>query len=264
MHRRQVLGLPRHRGAAARRSTRASRWSPTRSSSCAMQDLAVFFDAEHFFDGYKRNPEFALRVLEAAAEHGATRLVLCDTNGGSLPHEVERDRPRGRRATSRRRPGRQRRRRRRRAPPRRRRHRRRERAGRCARWRGAGAGDDQRVRRAHGQLQPHHDHPEPDAEDGHRDDPGGPARPADAGRAPRRRAREHGAEPAGAVRRRVGVRAQGGAARERDREAIRRVRARRRPTPSATARGSSSPSSRGSRRSCSRPRSSGSSSTGRR
>ncbi len=53
------------------------------------QDLAVFFDAEHFFDGYKRNPEFALRVLEAAAEHGATRLVLCDTNGGSLPHEVE-------------------------------------------------------------------------------------------------------------------------------------------------------------------------------
>ncbi len=51
--------------------------------------LEVLFDAEHFFDGYKRNPEFALRVLEAAAQHGATRLVLCDTNGGSLPHEVE-------------------------------------------------------------------------------------------------------------------------------------------------------------------------------
>ena len=50
----------------------------------------VFFDAEHFFDGYKRNPEFSLRVLEAAAQQGATRLVLCDTNGGSLPHEVER------------------------------------------------------------------------------------------------------------------------------------------------------------------------------
>ena len=49
----------------------------------------VFFDAEHFFDGYKRNPEFSLRVLEAAAQRGATRLVLCDTNGGSLPHEVE-------------------------------------------------------------------------------------------------------------------------------------------------------------------------------
>jgi 2-isopropylmalate synthase len=50
----------------------------------------VLFDAEHFFDGYKRNPEFSLRVLEAAAQRGAHRLVLCDTNGGSLPHEVER------------------------------------------------------------------------------------------------------------------------------------------------------------------------------
>jgi 2-isopropylmalate synthase len=51
--------------------------------------LDVFFDAEHFFDGYKRNPEFSLRVLEAAATAGASRLVLCDTNGGSLPFEVE-------------------------------------------------------------------------------------------------------------------------------------------------------------------------------
>ena len=50
----------------------------------------VFFDAEHFFDGYRRNPEFSLRVLEGAAEAGATRLVLCDTNGGALPDEVER------------------------------------------------------------------------------------------------------------------------------------------------------------------------------
>src|SRR5262245_2843583 len=38
----------------------------------------VFFDAEHFFDGYRRNPEFSLKVLEAAATAGATRLVLCD------------------------------------------------------------------------------------------------------------------------------------------------------------------------------------------
>jgi 2-isopropylmalate synthase len=52
--------------------------------------LAVMFDAEHFFDGYKRNPEFSLRVLEAAALKGASTLVLCDTNGGSLPFEVER------------------------------------------------------------------------------------------------------------------------------------------------------------------------------
>jgi 2-isopropylmalate synthase len=50
----------------------------------------VMFDAEHFFDGYARNPEFALRVLEAAAQAGANRLVLCDTNGGSLPFDVER------------------------------------------------------------------------------------------------------------------------------------------------------------------------------
>ncbi len=53
------------------------------------QGMEVFFDAEHFFDGYRANPEFALRVLEAAATAGATRLVLCDTNGGSMPFEVE-------------------------------------------------------------------------------------------------------------------------------------------------------------------------------
>ena len=48
----------------------------------------VFFDAEHFFDGYKDDREFALTMLRAAAEGGASRIVLCDTNGGSLPHEV--------------------------------------------------------------------------------------------------------------------------------------------------------------------------------
>jgi 2-isopropylmalate synthase len=51
--------------------------------------LEVLFDAEHFFDGYKRNPEFSLRVLEGAVQAGVDRLVLCDTNGGALPHEVE-------------------------------------------------------------------------------------------------------------------------------------------------------------------------------
>ncbi len=48
----------------------------------------VLVDAEHFFDGYKANPEFSLRALEAAVVKGASHLVLCDTNGGSLPHEV--------------------------------------------------------------------------------------------------------------------------------------------------------------------------------
>ncbi|MCU1462760.1 MAG: 2-isopropylmalate synthase/homocitrate synthase family protein [Acidimicrobiales bacterium] len=51
--------------------------------------LRVLYDAEHFFDGFKDNPEYTLRVLEAAAAAGAETLVLCDTNGGTLPHEVE-------------------------------------------------------------------------------------------------------------------------------------------------------------------------------
>ncbi len=55
----------------------------------AGQGRRVMVDAEHFFDGYKHNPEFAMRALEAAAVNGASHLVLCDTNGGSLPHEVE-------------------------------------------------------------------------------------------------------------------------------------------------------------------------------
>jgi 2-isopropylmalate synthase len=51
-------------------------------------DRRVFFDAEHFFDGYQANAEYALRVLKAAHEAGAERLVLCDTNGGTLPHQI--------------------------------------------------------------------------------------------------------------------------------------------------------------------------------
>ncbi len=47
------------------------------------------FDAEHFFDGYKANPEFALECIQAAYEADARWIVLCDTNGGSLPHEIE-------------------------------------------------------------------------------------------------------------------------------------------------------------------------------
>ena len=48
----------------------------------------VFFDAEHFFDGYAANPDFSLAVLRAAYEEGAERLVLCDTNGGRLLPEI--------------------------------------------------------------------------------------------------------------------------------------------------------------------------------
>ncbi|NNE11922.1 MAG: citramalate synthase [Ilumatobacter sp.] len=49
----------------------------------------VLVDMEHFFDGFKQNPEFSFRALEAAVAQGATHVVLCDTNGGSLPHDVE-------------------------------------------------------------------------------------------------------------------------------------------------------------------------------
>ena len=48
----------------------------------------VIFDAEHFFDGYLRNPVYALATLKAALGAGADRIVLCDTNGGALPHDL--------------------------------------------------------------------------------------------------------------------------------------------------------------------------------
>ena len=48
----------------------------------------AMYDAEHFFDGYKANPDFALTCLKAAVDAGARWVVLCDTNGGTLPHEV--------------------------------------------------------------------------------------------------------------------------------------------------------------------------------
>lgn len=50
--------------------------------------LEAIFDAEHFFDGYRENPEYAMKVLAAAAHGGANVLVLCDTNGGSLPEQI--------------------------------------------------------------------------------------------------------------------------------------------------------------------------------
>lgn len=50
--------------------------------------LEVIYDGEHFFDGYKNNPEYALATIKKAEEAGADWIVLCDTNGGSLPNEV--------------------------------------------------------------------------------------------------------------------------------------------------------------------------------
>ena len=71
----------------------------TAEENCAMirdsvrffqeRNREVFYDAEHFFDGYKDDAEHAIGTLLAAEEGGAAVLVLCDTNGGTLPHEVE-------------------------------------------------------------------------------------------------------------------------------------------------------------------------------
>jgi len=53
-----------------------------------LKGLRVFFDAEHFFDGYKTNPEYALEVIGHAAKAGAECVILCDTNGGTLPQQI--------------------------------------------------------------------------------------------------------------------------------------------------------------------------------
>jgi 2-isopropylmalate synthase len=52
------------------------------------QGRRVIYDAEHWFDGYKHNRDYAIKTLKVAADAGAEWLVLCDTNGGTLPHEV--------------------------------------------------------------------------------------------------------------------------------------------------------------------------------
>lgn len=56
---------------------------------CRHQGKEVVYDAEHFFDGYKANPEYAVATVKTAAINGANSVVLCDTNGGSLPWEIE-------------------------------------------------------------------------------------------------------------------------------------------------------------------------------
>lgn len=50
----------------------------------------VIYDAEHFFDGYRANPEYTVKTVEAARDAGADRIVLCDTNGGNMPGEIDR------------------------------------------------------------------------------------------------------------------------------------------------------------------------------
>ena len=163
-------------------------------------DLRVFLDAEHFFDGYRRNPDFALSVLAAAEEAGAEALVLCDTNGGSLPDDVGPGR--GRRAGAHERTARH-------PLPQRCRLRGGQLAGGGAGRRHPGAGLHQRVRRAGGQHRPLGRNPEPVAEAQHPHHPGGSTGAADPGGAPHRRAGQHRAEPPTALRRELRLRPQG-------------------------------------------------------
>ena len=168
-------------------------------------DLRVFLDAEHFFDGYRRNPDFALSVLAAAEEAGAEALVLCDTNGGSLPDDVGQAVADVRERTS-------------------------AQLGiHCHNDAGCavanslvavqagvdpGAGVHQRLRRAGGQHRPVGGHPQPVAQAQHPHHPGRSPGAAHPGGAPHRRAGQHRAQPAAALRRELGLRAQGRPARQ--------------------------------------------------
>jgi len=81
MHVQQVLGITLDENLAMIRES---------IGLLVAHDIEVLFDAEHYFDGHKLDEAYALKTLEAAAEAGASCLVLCDTNGGSLPSEVSR------------------------------------------------------------------------------------------------------------------------------------------------------------------------------
>ena len=215
----------------SRSASRATRtWSMIRDSIALIAERKgeVLFDAEHFFDGYKANPDYALQCLLAAYDAGARWIVLCDTNGGTLPDEVESivravaetipgDQPRHPR-------------------PQRHRERRRQLAGRGARRRAAGAGHAERPGRALRQRQPRLADPDADAEDGLRDRHlrRGPA-PAHARLAPAGRAAEPRAQPARSLCRRKRLRPQGRPACLGGREGPAQLRAHRARRRSATA-----------------------------
>src|SRR5262249_45171904 len=55
---------------------------------CKQAGREVFYDAEHFFDGFLANPDYALQTIRAAQDAGASVVILCDTNGGRLPHDI--------------------------------------------------------------------------------------------------------------------------------------------------------------------------------
>ena len=86
--RRQIVGLPcaRRAGDDARGQSRRDPRQRARRHAAGRE---VLLDCEHFFDGYKANPDYALACASAAHQEGARWVVLCDTNGGTLPHEIE-------------------------------------------------------------------------------------------------------------------------------------------------------------------------------
>jgi 2-isopropylmalate synthase len=79
LHVREILGTTLEENLRMIADSVAHCWSAGRE---------VFYDAEHFFDGYRHNLDYALRTLQAAEAAGATVLILCDTNGGTLPEEI--------------------------------------------------------------------------------------------------------------------------------------------------------------------------------
>ena len=111
----------------------------------------AMIDCEHFFDGYKGNRDYALAVATTAYKAGARWVVLCDTNGGTLPHEVDGDRRRGGQARARHAS--------RHPHPQRHRERGGQHAGGRARRRAPDPGHAQRPRRALRQRQPRLHHP---------------------------------------------------------------------------------------------------------
>ena len=221
---RQGLGLSRARGARHHqrgepRGRRASRCEAVvrRAGREAM------IDCEHFFDGYKGNRAYALAVATTAYKAGARWVVLCDTNGGTLPHEIARHRRRRGEARAGHAP--------RHPHPQRHRERGRQHAGRRARRRAPDPGRAQRAGRALRQRQPHLAHPDPAAQERVRRalrDAGdaGALEEAHARQPPARRAAEPRAQPPGALRRRGGVRHQGRHPRLRHPEGAGNLRAR--------------------------------------
>ena len=89
--------LPRRQGVGLSRARRARdhergkpRGHPRQHPAVVASGREAMLDCEHFFDGFKGNRDYALLVARTAYEAGARWVVLCDTNGGTLPHEVER------------------------------------------------------------------------------------------------------------------------------------------------------------------------------